>query len=459
METTKQRGYSCNCKCHPGVRIHPTNRCECGHPVIPENKYRAPCGCTCHKEEKVHATVDCDCCQPVTPRDPPCCPPPPDCPQPGTVDIPQTPPPEVKTESERPENKDRPPPGSSAEIPWFKGEIRSILQNGPTFGPRKDEFLPYLLIRTASGDRGARSIKGVFWESPDIYVTPGQHPTSAPLAPSALGGTARANAPNTLYAHVWNLGKAPAWGVRVEFYWFNPSLGISYESRTLIGTAWIDLGNRFANYPKWTQVDGPSGSYLSKGCHAIVKCPEPWNPDFVNNGHECLVVRASEHCFDAVPKKQFSASADRHVAQRNIAVVRSASPAAIDLALDLGYLPQPAQAQIDVTVDAPASMEWLKLYTGKADPALTSPRGAVVSGLLPAGLAGGRVQRISDLPFEERHILLNSNERISRGCDPLTIGFHASTMDLQSKEAQVLRVRQRVNGEVVGGYSVVLIGA
>jgi len=316
-----------------------------------------------------------------------------------------------------------------------------------------------LLIRTASGDRGARSIKGVFWESPDIYVTPGQDPTNAPLAPSTLGGTARANLPNTLYAHVWNLGKAPVWGVQVEFYAFNPTLGISSESGNLIGTAVsIDLGNRFVNYPKWTQVDGLGGSYLSKGCHAIVKCPVAWTPDFINNGHECLVVRVSDHCFDAVGKTQFSASADRHVAQRNIAVVRSASPAAIDLALDLGYLSQPAEAQIDVTVDAPTSMEWLKLYTGKADPGLKSPRGGVVSGLLPAGLAGGRVQRIGDLPFEDRHILLNSNERISRGCDPLTVGFHASTMDLGSKEAQVLRVRQRVNGEVIGGYSVVLIG-
>jgi hypothetical protein len=374
------------------------------------------------------------------------------------VDIPQTPPPKIKTAPERPEKKSRPPLGDPTEIPWFRGEIRKILQNGPTFGPRKNEFLPIVHIRTAAGDRGARKFNGAFWESPDIYVTPGQDAASAPLAPSTLGGLAKANAPNTLYAHVWNLGKAPAYRVRVEFYWFNPTLRISYESRNLIGTAWIDLGNRFANYPKWTRVDSPSGSYLSRGCHAIVRCPGTWVPDFVNNGHECLVVRASEPFFDAVAKEQFSAAADRHVAQRNIAVVRSASPAAIDLALNLGYLPQPAEAQIDVTVDAPASMEWLKLYTGKVDPGLRSPHEAVVSGLLPAALVGGRVQRISDLPFKNRHVLLQSNERISRGCEPINIGFHASSMDLHNKEAQVLRVRQRVNGEVIGGYSIVLIG-
>jgi hypothetical protein len=47
------------------------------------------------------------------------------------------------------------------------------------------------------------------------------------LNPPVLGGVAVANVSNTLYAHVWNLGKAPAYRVRVEFYWFNPSLGIS----------------------------------------------------------------------------------------------------------------------------------------------------------------------------------------------------------------------------------------
>ena len=195
----------------------------------------------------------------------------------------------------------------------------------------------------------------------------------------------------------------------------------------------IDLGNRCAHYPKWTQVEGPSGSYLSRGCHAIVKCPETWVPDFVNNGHECLVVRASEPLFDAVAKEQFSASADRHVAQRNIAVVRSASPANIDLALDLSYLSHPAEAQLEVTVDGPTSMEWLKLYTGKADPSLRVPHEAVVSGLLPAALAGSRLQRISDLPFQVGISCCNPKS-ISRGCEPVNIGFHASTMYLHNKE-------------------------
>jgi hypothetical protein len=46
-------------------------------------------------------------------------------------------------------------------------------------------------------------------------------------------------------AHAWNLGKAPAYRVRVEFYWFNPSLGISRADANLAGATWIDLANRF----------------------------------------------------------------------------------------------------------------------------------------------------------------------------------------------------------------------
>ena len=156
--------------------------------------------------------------------------------------------------------------------------------NGPVFGPRKDEFLPFLFIRAKAGDRGNRNIIGEFWESPDIYVAPNLEASSAPLMPPTVGGVAQASAPNTLYAHVWNTGKAPAYRVRVEFYWFDPTLGISRSDSNLIGAAYVDLGNRFSHLAEWTVMHRQYGSFLSKGCHAIVKCPETWTPKFVNGG-------------------------------------------------------------------------------------------------------------------------------------------------------------------------------
>jgi hypothetical protein len=169
-------------------------------------------------------------------------------------------------------------------------------------------------------------------------------------------------------------------------------------------------------------------------------------------------VRVLDPFMDAVSPDQFSAASDRHVGQRNIAVVQAASPASIDSALNLGYLAEPVEAEVEVALDDPASMEWLKLYTGHATPDLHPPQQPVVAGLLPAVLRGSRALNVGELAFDCRRPLLRQTERIARGCEPLSIPFHASVMNLKQKEAQVFRIRQRVDGEVVGGYSVVLIG-
>jgi hypothetical protein len=336
--------------------------------------------------------------------------------------------------------------------------VRNILQNGPVFGPRKDELLPFLFIRAKAGDRGARKINGEFWESPDIYVAPNMEASASPLMPPTTGGVAQAESPNTLYAHVWNTGKAPAYRVRVEFYWFDPTLGISRPDANLIGAAYVDLGDRYSHLTEWTVIDRPYGSFLSKGCHAIVKCPETWVPKFLNNGHECLVVRVFEPFMDGISRNEFSAQSNRHVGQRNIAVVQATSPASIDIPLNLGYLPDVAEAEVEVVLEDPASMEWLKLYTGKSSPGLKVPQQPVIAGFLPATPHGSRVSKIGDLQFSCRKSLLRSKESVPRGCDPLSIPFHASIASLKANEAQVLRVRQRVRGEIVGGYSIVLIG-
>ncbi len=422
------------------------------------------CCCACHGGTKLHATDTCDCGQPICPPGrppkPEPCPPPPTRPQPGTVDLPHPEPPTIPTGPVPPWGEGKPPAGDPGQIPWFRGVISDFGRKGPRFGPRKDEFLPYLFVRAASGDRGARPFSGVFWESPDIFVAAGQRADSAPLFPPTGAGIATAAAPNTLYAHVWNLGKAPAYRVRVEFYWFNPSLGIGRADANLIGAAWVDLANRFTLYPQWEQRTGPDGNaYVTRGCHAIVRCPQTWISLFENGGHECLVVRAFEPMMDAIPPDQFSATADRHVAQRNIAVVQAASPAGLDLPLDLGYPNTPSDAEVDLQIDAPASMEWLKAYTGRPNPGLVSPGLPVIAGFLPPSVPAARRLVLQDLPQEARASLLRPRERFERACCPLRVQFHASVSDLKHGEAQVLRLRQRVQGEILGGYSVVLLAA
>lgn len=387
------------------------------------------------------------------------CEPRPRCPNPGTGDVPQDePPPKVKSTPTRPgQDPQRPPRNTPADQRWFQDQVRGTLTDGPRFGPRKDEYLPFLVVRSAAGDAGARPFAGVFWESPDIFVLPGVDASAAPLVPPTFGGIAKAGVPNTLYAHLWNLGKAPAFRVRVEFYWFNPSLGISQADANFIGATSVDLGNRFTRSASWTEARSAGVPYVTMGSHAIVRCPTSWVPEFVNNGHECLVVRVSEPMLDAVSPDQFSATSDRHVAQRNIAVVTSSSPANVDLTLDLGFMPQTGLAEIEVVEADANGVEWLKLYKNSRIAHFTALTHNAVWGMLPPQPTGSRQLPISQLQLEQRAPLLRPSQTVQRGCDPLCVQFHAGIADMKPSEAQVLRVVQRMNGTAVGGYTVVLI--
>jgi len=104
-------------------------------------------------------------------------------------------------------------------------------------------------------------------------------------------------------------------------------------------------------------------------------------------------------------------------------------------------------------------MDWLKLYTNNANPQLHVPASPVVTGMLPPHPSASRKQPIADLPFEACKTLLRPREKVNRGCDKLVIPFHASIEGIKHGEAQVLRVRQRMHGDIIGGYTVVLIGS
>jgi len=215
----------------------------------------------------------------------------------------------------------------------------------------------------------------------------------------------------------------------------------SAASANLIGAACVDLGNRFTHYPEWRQVDASFGPYLSRGAHAIVRCPATWVPQFVNGGHECLVVRAFEVMTDPLSPDQFSSAADRHVAQRNIAVALSQSPAQIDLPLDLGWPKAPGKATVEIEVATPSSMEFLRLYAGPGGPTYTAATEPLAAGLLPPALRGTRTASLSHIPFEHRKVLLRPSETFDRGCDPAQVGFHASVPGLKKDEAYVVRTR------------------
>lgn len=458
-------GYPCVCECHVELENHPTDKCKCGQSVQSPGRWSRRDTLKAASMLGAHAVIaspqrsEKDCVPPGDHGS--ACPKPPIPAQPwvANVDQGQTIPPPPPRTAPQPvwQDPNRPAPGDPSEVSWFQEQIKKSRTVGPTFGPRKYEYLPYLVVRAKSADRGGRPFSDVFWESPDIFVAPNLDVSDAPLTPPSTAGLAVAQVPNTLYAHVWNLGNSPAYDVRVEFYVCDPSLGISRASGRLIGAAYINLGNRFSHFPEWRRVDGPSGAYMSLGAHAIVRCPATWVPTYENGGHECLVVRAFEPLKDPLSPDQFSAAADRHVAQRNIAVALTHSPATFDVAFDLGFPETSASARVDIEIAPPSSMEFLKLYVGRGGTPIAPATEPLAVGF-HAHTHSGREREFERMPFLYRQCRLRRSEVVDRGCARADIGFHASVQSLTRGEGYVIRVRQHVEGRIVGGYSLAMLG-
>jgi hypothetical protein len=310
-------------------------------------------------------------------------------------------------------------------------------------GTRADLFLPFLFLRANPGDLGARPVVGPFWESPDIMLLADTDPAVAPSVPPDLGQTALAGKPTTLYAHVWNFGIAQAPNVVVEFYWCDPALGISASSSHLIGVTVVALGAR--------------GSGQS---HAVVKCPVAWFPTFVNGGHECLLVRIWDETSDGLGDPPWDASLNRHVGQRNIHVVAASANQGLHqlvlradepllllapVSLQVGPLfGEPAD--VAVTRAAPNEMPWLQLRTGTRGqfPAQAAPTGTIQLGTPttigggPASTAAGTMQQVTG---DDQQITFTSGDALP-----------------SPGQAHVYRVTASQQGQVFGGYTIVLLG-
>ncbi|MDR6861765.1 hypothetical protein [Phycicoccus sp. 3266] len=312
-------------------------------------------------------------------------------------------------------------------------------------GPRDQMYLPFLFMRANPGDLGARPVVGPFWESPDILLLAGVEPAFAPEIPPDLGQTALAGMPNTLYAHVWNFGRAQAPNVIVQFFWCDPSLGIGPGSANLIGETIVSLGAR------------DSGR-----SHRVVKCPTVWEPTFVNGGHECLVVRVWDETSDGLGTPPWDAALNRHVAQRNIHVIATgagqgirarggleavAAAALVDAPLMLRVGPlydEPATVAVERVV--PVGMPWLQLRTGVRGqfPAGAPPTGDVLL-TPPRDIGGGGV----GVGGATTHQVTSDHQQV---------GLTTTDEPPPPGSAHVYRVTASQQGQIFGGYTVVVLG-
>lgn len=151
-------------------------------------------------------------------------------------------------------------------------------------------FTPYLVVRYQAGDSGDRPLPSgaVFWESPDVW-TEGSRGINQPVV----------NEPTKVFARISNLGLNDAVGVRVKYWWANPSLTITEQTAHLIGGTTVNI---LSNYS------------------LVFQCPTDWVPILENGGHECLIVEACIPSFDPL-NDPMQSTADRHVGQKNESLV------------------------------------------------------------------------------------------------------------------------------------------
>jgi hypothetical protein len=131
--------------------------------------------------------------------------------------------------------------------------------------------------------------------SPDIWVVPSDDPNDPPGMPFA-------NVSAYVWARVHNRGSTAVSNATVRYYWANPSTAITPTTATLIGT---------------------SSASLAAGETKDVLCVTPWVPQWVNDGHECLLAQAfapADPLPPLGPMDPFNVPGDRHTAQKNLTV-------------------------------------------------------------------------------------------------------------------------------------------
>ena len=131
-----------------------------------------------------------------------------------------------------------------------------------------------------------------YWASPDIAVL-------ANTDEDAEDGMPVAGMPCYLRARVRNNGTTAVTNATVRFYWANPAIGLTRDTATRVGQAFVSLG---------------------PGEVKEALCLTPWVPEFLNEGHECVLAEAFHETDPITLSTDFEVPTDRHVAQRNLSV-------------------------------------------------------------------------------------------------------------------------------------------
>jgi hypothetical protein len=304
----------------------------------------------------------------------------------------------------------------------------------------KTHYTPWLFIRYAAGDEGARPLPGgtVFWESPDVWVQ-----SSLGINQPVVGEG------NQVFARVTNFGLQYATGVMVKFWWADPSLAITETTANLIGIGWADI---------------PSGWSVA------VPCPTPWFPVEENGGHECLIAEAYIPVYDPLTAPMDPVD-DRHVGQKNeqLVTLRKGQSFKISLhaanvfglgqsltfevqAVRLGTIPPSlaARRQLTVALLPPTTVLPLSLQLSTAAPVFTGPSTVFAGRLLALAqqeVAGTAVECAASAQISHTAQFAPWETRA------LEIAGQVPS-SAQAGQTYVFRVVQRVGSLITGGYTI-----
>src|SRR5450631_2070303 len=192
----------------------------------------------------------------------------------------------------------------------LKNILRDLTSKGDKDRPNREDVLPYLLIRTAPGDRGVRPAWTPIacWESPDILLIDAAY--TGDFDPAQCVGNPTSGNTYRAFVRVFNLGRFPAVGTQVTLYWVDPGFfgpnAANYEPQ-LIGGKFVDLADR-------SRSDSVQ----------VVEIEPAWQIPYALTGHECLMAIVS--CLADPWRGVFDSNNDRHVGQRNLTIATGHLP-------------------------------------------------------------------------------------------------------------------------------------
>lgn len=152
----------------------------------------------------------------------------------------------------------------------------------------------FLVMKNREDDIGQRPLENPSYGPPGIWV---EEYTPDDSEGNRIGSP-QAESQYQIAAEVHNLGLAASYCTFVEFYWIDPSTSRSSGERI-----------------------NPVGSTklvtINSGSSTIVRS-DLWIPEYVNDGHECLKIRAYDPLMDPMDLNSYNQTEDRHVGHKNL---------------------------------------------------------------------------------------------------------------------------------------------